>query len=671
MYRIHNARAGARHVRVAALVLLLGLYAAPLRAQDFAVETSEPAHGDVGVALADTVAFSFTQQVGIGTDWNHDLVFEPNDALSVRAVSLCLTFLDRCDAGDDIPRHVRYRVDHEPNTDYTWLVYGVQTVDGVSMAEPYVLRYTTASDIGQETVTGSVSAPGAKATRSSQVTASLRKLGAGLLKSGLGRPVYERPDSISERRNESAAPPELRTSQIRTLGPKTGTEGPFTHVLLLNKFSIVERYWTVRAADALVGSSGEYALTHVRSGSYVPIAVRYTDGTHSVIDALGFHDPDGDGTPNAVEVDGTERTGVHLQLYDFPRTTARAEANLPAAVDTVAHFADDQELRSLHTGPQLRPSGRAYEWSYVFYSPSAHLETEVTVNPLAVEVDTSSAPDYLAEMRPLPDDFVDSDVALQTALDDGGQAFVDSYSERTLRSNLAGGNFFWLDPPSPSDTFWHVRLLGVTQTDTQTFESFVNMETGEILPVEMTGFDASVAGSTVNLRWHTASETNNAGFAVEHATGDTASAASWTELGFVPGAGTTEDPQTYRFRATDLDPGTHRFRLRQVDLDGTAHLSRIESVHIEMDARIHFPPPSPNPVRQTATLRVGAREAVPATVAVYDLLGRRVLTLYDDTVPPNAMQTLSLDASRLSSGVYFVRLATGDVTRTHKITVRK
>ena len=476
-------------MRSAILFCILGLVCSPVQAQDFFVEQSAPAHGDADVPLADTVAFSFNKQVGISTDFNTEFVYRPSDSLAFDEVSLCLTFLGVCDAGDDIPRHVRYQVDHQPNTDYTWLVYGVQTVDGDSMSAPYTLRYTTASEIGQGTVSGSVAAPVPMASRpaaarkqgarSSATRTSLRKLARGLRRSNLGRPVFETPDTLGTGPTAVEGPGAAANrpkTQFKTVGRKAASEGPYTQVLLVDEFSIDEDTWSVRAGDALIGSSGTYSLDFVRSGSYVPIAVRYTDGTSTKIDALGFHDPDGDGSPNAVTVDGDQRTGIDLQLFEFPRTTARAAENLPVAVDSADQYAPDQELRWIEAENGIDPSGTAFEWTYRFYSPSKRLETEITINPLAVTVDTSEAIGFLTDMDPMPDGFIDSDAALDTALANGGQEFVDQYPPRNLTTFVSGGNLFWTDPPDATAEFWRVRFIGVSGSTVETFERYIRLE---------------------------------------------------------------------------------------------------------------------------------------------------------------------------------------------------
>jgi hypothetical protein len=659
-------------MRCATFFLALGLLCGSAHAQDFVVEQSAPAHGAASVPLTDTVALSFNQEVSVSTDWDSRFVEAPRASLSIDGVSLCLNFQGECGGGGDVPRHVRFRVTHQPDVDYTWLVYAVESAEGTAMTAPYALRYTTAPTIGDGSVAGSVSAPvpaqsALVSNAASDARPALRALAEGLRRRGRGRPVF---DTMGADSGPSATPPSDRSrARVRTLGPKAENNGPFTQILLLEEFSVAETDWTIRGGDALLGSSGDYSVEFVRSGTYVPIAVRYTDGSNTTIDALGFHDPDGDGTPDAVDVGGDNLTGIDLQLFAFPRNTARAAPNLPVAQDSAAHYAPDQQLRWLQAETGLRPDGTAYTWTYRFYSPSNDLETEVTVHPLGVTVDTTSSPGLLPEMAPIPGGFINSDEALQITLGDGGQELVDAYPPDRLTTLLSGGNLFWTDPPISDEEFWRARLIGSTSSGVETFERYINIETGDVLPVELTHFAASATNGAVQLWWRTATETNNAGFAVQHAPGDSAGTADWEALGFVEGAGTTQRPQAYRYRTPELPPGAHRFRLQQQDLDGTETLSKVVTATVEMNAPLRLTRPAPNPARQAATLRFGAADAASATLAVYDVLGRRVATLYDGPPPEGRMETVRLDAGRWPSGTYFVRLSTPSRTATRTLTV--
>jgi hypothetical protein len=78
----------------------------------------------------------------------------------------------------------------------------------------------------------------------------------------------------------------------------------------------------------------------------------------------------------------------------------------------------------------------------------------------------------------------------------------------------------------------------------------------------------------------------------------------------------------------------------------------------------------PNPARQQATLRYALTEPKAVRLEVFDALGRKVATVASGRKEPGRHQA-RIDASRLSSGVYFGRLQAGDQTRTRRIVIVK
>jgi len=77
----------------------------------------------------------------------------------------------------------------------------------------------------------------------------------------------------------------------------------------------------------------------------------------------------------------------------------------------------------------------------------------------------------------------------------------------------------------------------------------------------------------------------------------------------------------------------------------------------------------PNPFRQTTTLPFVLPRPAEVRLAVYDLLGRRIATLYDDILPVETLQTVRLDTEGLASGLYFLRFTGPDVTQTRRLVV--
>jgi hypothetical protein len=197
-------------------------------------------------------------------------------------------------------------------------------------------------------------------------------------------------------------------------------------------------------------------------------------------------------------------------------------------------------------------------------------------------------------------------------------------------------------------------------------EFFVTGGPGNALPVELAAFTATTDARHGVLAWTTHSETNNAGFVVEHA----APGAAFRDAGFVEGAGTTSATQRYAFRTDDaLAPGTHRFRLRQVDFDGAATHSDPVAVEVTPAEAFTLSAAHPNPTRRTSALDLTLAEAQPVTVAVYDAMGRRVATLHEGPLTAQTTHTLAFDAAGLASGVYLVRVTSPHGTATRRVTV--
>jgi len=139
----------------------------------------------------------------------------------------------------------------------------------------------------------------------------------------------------------------------------------------------------------------------------------------------------------------------------------------------------------------------------------------------------------------------------------------------------------------------------------------------------------------------------------------------------VKGAGTTSEVQQYRYRVSDLDPGSYEFRLRQVDLDGSSSLSDVVTVSVGAQSPFVILQHTPNPVRSGQTVRlkylVAERERV--TVQLYNLLGQRIQTLASGMSHPDTPSTATFSTQALASGVYFVRFEGRSFSRTEKLTV--
>ena len=189
-----------------------------------------------------------------------------------------------------------------------------------------------------------------------------------------------------------------------------------------------------------------------------------------------------------------------------------------------------------------------------------------------------------------------------------------------------------------------------------------------LLPVELTTFEAQLNGREALLTWQTASETNNAGFEIQHLDRTTATQ-TWHAMDFVEGHGTTALPQSYRYAVDNLAPGRHRFRLKQIDFDGAFEYSPEVEVIVEMVERFVLEPVYPNPFNPEAQFRFAVRQGQAVQVDLFDMLGRRVRTLYRGQAEAGQMQVVRIDGSSLPSGLYVVRVVGHTFVDTQQVTL--
>ena len=168
------------------------------------------------------------------------------------------------------------------------------------------------------------------------------------------------------------------------------------------------------------------------------------------------------------------------------------------------------------------------------------------------------------------------------------------------------------------------------------------------IPVELASFEAVADGQSVILAWETLSETNNLGFTVLHRGPEDK---VFEKIGSRDGAGTTETPQSYGFRAADLRPGIHAFTLLQRDTDGTETLSKQISATVEADA-FALKPTSSTIFQRSTNVTLTVQNPQTVELAMFNALGQRVRTLFSGNM--SASRSFTIEARGLSSGQYFL-----------------
>ncbi len=181
------------------------------------------------------------------------------------------------------------------------------------------------------------------------------------------------------------------------------------------------------------------------------------------------------------------------------------------------------------------------------------------------------------------------------------------------------------------------------------------------LPVELRTFTARASGLDGVLAWTTASEKNNAYFAVERSRDG---GRTFAEIGRRTGAGSTPVPQEYALTdgGVGRTAGTVYYRLRQVDTDGKFSFSDVRAIAFTGGVVGGPLTAYPNPVAggADATLKVAFEGQVAGRYALtlYDAAGRAVLTA-THAVGAGA-EAAQLAVGTLPAGTYTLRVTSAE-----------
>lgn len=178
-----------------------------------------------------------------------------------------------------------------------------------------------------------------------------------------------------------------------------------------------------------------------------------------------------------------------------------------------------------------------------------------------------------------------------------------------------------------------------------------NIRFAAVLPVEMTRFTAAEKGGQVNLQWQTATETNSAGFVIEHATRNT----DFTKIGYVRAAGESFTTKNYAFTHIAPVSGQNLYRLRSEDLDGSFAYSEIIKIDLAKGEKNLVV--APNPFTQDLNFTVKTTFDEAADFYLYDMNGKILVQRSLAFTKVENGYTAALPDG-LQTGAYLVKLVT-------------
>jgi hypothetical protein len=203
------------------------------------------------------------------------------------------------------------------------------------------------------------------------------------------------------------------------------------------------------------------------------------------------------------------------------------------------------------------------------------------------------------------------------------------------------------------------------------------------LPVELSRWFATSTHAEVILNWVTDSEIQNQGFVIERCKGQTASDRKWKEItsfATTPallGQGSTSTRNDYSYIDKQVIVGeTYSYRLSDVDYRGRVSRHAVIDVAVKdagqdsklSDVSLHAVYPNPFNPKTTVSFTQVYKTLRATSLQVYNVNGRFVETLHDGITEPGTY-TLTWNGGNLSSGIYFMRLSSGNNVQIQRVTL--
>ena len=173
-----------------------------------------------------------------------------------------------------------------------------------------------------------------------------------------------------------------------------------------------------------------------------------------------------------------------------------------------------------------------------------------------------------------------------------------------------------------------------------------------VLPVEYLSFEATAMETFIQLDWETLGEENNNGFEIERSTNTT----DYDRIGWVESTSTGSGAK-YQFDDVEVVPEQKYFyRLKQIDFDGNYAYSEVRSAILHVSDQIYIIKVYPNPADDRVNVDLYLNKDADLSIQIVNAVGQHVTTIEGSYTQGN--QTVGIDVSGLSSGMYFVKVYT-------------
>ena len=473
-----------------------------------------------GVPLSEVVSISFSDKIYFDPEYGFPDVEISSPDVDNEPLSLQEWYFSNGDST------LNLRMNFEADTDYSLIIEGAMSVNYAFLDSVYIRNFTTSAQYGE------------------------RKISGRLINAFEEGPMMKWLEKKATPRLNEHQEPYLPASPIVVLanqnpfGPDAGT----ARILMASQATF---------------PGYQYELNNVRSGSYYPLAyIPFVGmGEDEFIPFFFIYDTDNDGYPDPIQIGETDENNIDLMWVDFfVLASSTARTYVDRAKQMATEVSSDYALKYVYA-PSLGPndSGRSVVWYYIFYSESQQETIAVAAEPFgdlyieygfeydfdslfgffdifgeeedpyiykkAQEFDSEkinearvhilkarSQENSFVQAEPtLVDTFIDSDVAVTTALENGGALFIEE--NFVLLSEMVAG--YSTDFPDNTSGVWRITYYSIGFEgifDITYFEAFIDAETGEFLGAQsaplfdvggMEVIESNIADFTPNMDLNT------------------------------------------------------------------------------------------------------------------------------------------------------------------------
>ncbi len=264
-----------------------------------------------------------------------------------------------------------------------------------------------------------------------------------------------------------------------------------------------------------------------------------------------------------------------------------------------------------------------------------------------------------------------SEITLKVDANDQLEHFNRYFSGRENDIIYAAAHFdCWKNIGGPAEPLENnnqtitVNVQSISRSRSGNFDGIITLgsiDHNTVLPIELTSFSATCDGRSSLVEWTTATEKNNDYFSLERSD----DAINFVEIARIAGAGNSIEPLSYSYTDYGVYGGDNYYRLVQVDYDGTRTASEIIVTNCVEASGEPEVLAYPNPFNSDLTVELENFGDRPASIEVYDLLGRLVYVEKADAPQNNYQTILHLDG--LSNSTYTVRVSTADFVINRKV----